>query len=165
MHHVVTFDVPVEAIYEQLTAEDYWRTLSEEYRGLNPPTQLTEFTSDAHGTDIELRHVQFRDDLPPIARNVFKSDLAVTRRQHFEPFVPQQRRAAGTFTVTMPKGRLSGDYELAATEEGSEFRVNCLCKLSIPLVGGVLEEMILSNLGHIFDRERTFTADRLTKQR
>lgn len=161
MEHTVTFDAPAALIHAQFTSEEYWRRLVEVYRELNPRTELTLFRSDAHGTDIALRQVMPRDDLPPIARKVMPVDMVITREQHFDPF---DGGAGGTFAATMPRapGRLDGRYELADTAAGSELRVRSSCKVSLPLVGGALEDLILTNMRHLFDGEQRFTADWVT---
>ncbi|WP_231643300.1 DUF2505 domain-containing protein [Mycolicibacterium baixiangningiae] len=167
MEHTVTFDAPAAHIHSQFTSEEYWRTLAEVYRELNPRTELTLFRSDARGTDIALRQVMPRDDLPPIARKVMPVDLVITREQHFDPFDAAAARAEGTFAATMPRapGRLDGRYELADTATGSQLRVRSSCKVSLPLVGGTLEDLILSNMRHLFDGEQRFTAERVSGRR
>ena len=167
MEHTVVFDAPAAHINEQFTSEDYWRALTEVYRALNPCTELTLFRSDARGTDIALRQVMPRDDLPPIARKVMPVDLVITREQHFDPFDDAAARADGTFTAVMPRapGRLDGRLELADTSIGSRLLVYSSCKVSIPLVGGTLEDLILTNMRTLFDGERRFTAERISGRR
>jgi hypothetical protein len=101
-----------------------------------------------------------RDDLPPIARKVIPVDMVITRGQHFGPFDHDTQRATGTFVATMPRapGRLGGDYELVDTPTGCRFQVSSTCKVSIPLVGGTLEDLVLTNMRIMFDEERRFTA-------
>lgn len=167
MEHTVTFDAPAAQIHAQFSSEDYWRGLVEVYRTLNPHTELTLFHSDARGTDIALRQVMPRDDLPAIARRVMPVDLVITRAQHFDPFDDAAARAEGTFAATMPRapGRLDGRYELSDTATGSRLLVRSSCKVSIPLVGGTLEDLILSNMRTLFDGERRFTAAWVTGHR
>jgi hypothetical protein len=167
MEHTVTFDASAADIHAQFTSEEYWRGLTEVYRRLNPRTELTLFRSDARGTDIALRQVMPRDDLPPIARKVMPVDMVITREQHFGPFDDTAARADGTFAATMPRapGRLDGRYEITGTATGSVLRVSSYCKVSIPLVGGALEDLILSNMRTLFDGERRFTAEWVTGRR
>ncbi|MCV7267912.1 DUF2505 domain-containing protein [Mycobacterium doricum] len=167
MEDTVVFDAPAAHIHQQLTSEDYWCALTEVYRALNPRTELTLFRSDARGTDIALRQVMPRDDLPPIARKVMPVDVVITREQHFDPFDDASARAEGTFTAVMPHapGRLDGRYQLADTPTGSRLLVYSSCKVSIPLVGGTLEDLILTNMRILFDGERRFTAGRVSDRR
>ncbi|KUI36321.1 hypothetical protein AU195_05925 [Mycobacterium sp. IS-1496] len=167
MEHTVAFDAPAAHVHEQFTSEDYWRSLTEVYRALNPRTELTLFRSDERGTDIALRQVMPRDDLPPIARKVMPVDLVITREQHFAPFDDGAARAEGTFAATMPRapGRLDGRYDLADTPTGSRLRVHSTCKVSLPLVGGTLEDLILTNMRTLFDGEQRFTAQRVSGRR
>ncbi|KUI29929.1 hypothetical protein AU196_03310 [Mycobacterium sp. IS-1742] len=165
--HVVVFDVPAEQIHAQFTSEEYWQALTEVYRGLNTRTDLTMFRSDARGADIALRQVIPRDELPPIARKVVPVDLVLTREQHFDPFDDGAARAHGTFAATMPRapGRLDGRYELSDTATGSRLLVRSRCKVSVPLVGGTLEDLILTGIRELFDGERDFTARWLAGRR
>ena len=167
MEHTLAFDAPAARVHAQFASEDYWRRLSEFYRGLNPRTELTMFRSDEHGTDIALRQVLPRDDLPPVARKVMPIDMVITREQHFGPFDEGARQAAGTFAATMPRapGRIGGTLTLSDTAAGGRLRIASECKVSIPLVGGTLEDLILTNLRQMFDAERELTADWLAESR
>ncbi|TFV54814.1 DUF2505 domain-containing protein [Mycobacterium sp. PS03-16] len=167
MEYTVTFTAPAARIYDQFTSEEYWQGLTEAYRRLNPRTELTLFRSDERGTDIALRQVMPRDDLPPVARKVMPVDLVITREQHFGPFDDAAQHAAGTFAATMPRapGRLGGRYGLADTATGCALRVSSECKVSIPLVGGTLEDLVLTNMRHLFHGERDFTAARVHGRR
>ncbi|MBO0679289.1 DUF2505 domain-containing protein [Mycolicibacterium sp. S2-37] len=167
MEHTLAFDAPAAEIHAHFISEEYWRTLTEFYRGLNPRTELTLFRAEDGGADVALSQVLPRDDLPPIARTVMPVDMVITRRQHFGPYDPQKRCAIGTFVATMPRapGRLDGGYELSDTDIGCRFRVRSSCKVSIPLVGGTLEELILTNMRIMFDEERNFTAGWLAARR
>jgi hypothetical protein len=162
--YTVRFDAPAEHIYDQLTSEDYWRRLTEVYRGLNARSDVTEFRSGDTGTDIVLRQVASRDDMPAVAQKVVPvSELVITRTQHFDPFDHAKRRADGSFDATMLRapGRLSGQYAITETAAGSQMLITSMCKVSIPLLGGTIEQMILSNMRHLYDGERQFTIDRL----
>jgi hypothetical protein len=167
MEHTIAFDAPAAHVHAQFTSEDYWRSLTEVYRALNPRTELMLFRSVAGGTDIALRQVMPRDDLPPVARKVMPVDLVITREQHFDPFDDGSARAHGTFAATMPRapGRLDGRYELSDTPNGSRLLVHSSCKVSIPLVGGTLEDLILTNMRTLFDGEQRFTAERVAGRR
>lgn len=167
MVHTLTFDAPAAEIHAYFVSEDYWRSLADFYRGLNPGTELTLFRSDDGGADIALRQMLPRDELPPIARRVIPVDMVITRRQHFDPFDHRNRRGTGTFVATMPRspGRLAGGYVLSDIPTGCRVQVTTECKVSIPLVGGTLEDLVLTNMRAMFDAERDFTAGRLAAGR
>lgn len=162
--YTVTFDAPAEHIYDQLTSEEYWLRLTEVYGSLNAHSDVTQFRSGDEGTDIELQHVASRDDMPAVAQKIVPvSELVITRTQHFDPFDRGQSRADGRFDATMlhAPGRLSGHYALTETVAGSQLLITSMCKVSIPLLGGTIENMILSNMRQLYDGERQFTVDRL----
>lgn len=162
--YTVTFDAPAEHIYGQLTSKEYWVRLTEVYRGLNAHSDVTQFRSGDAGTDIVLRHVASRDDMPAVAQKVVPvSELVITRTQHFDPFDHAKRRADGSFDATMHRapGRLSGRYAITETSEGCQMLISSTCKVSIPLLGGTIENMILGGMRQLYDGERQFTVDRL----
>lgn len=166
--YTVTFDAPAELIYAQLTSREYWLQLSEVYRGLNAHSDVTEFRSGAAGTDIVLRQVVSRDDMPAVAQKVVPvTELVITRTQHFDPFDPDQRRADGSFDATMLRapGRLNGRYAITETAAGSQLQIASTCKVSIPLLGGTIEHMVLNGMRQLYDGEGKFTADRIAGRR
>jgi hypothetical protein len=87
-------------------------------------------------------------------------DLVITRRQRLDPFDHEKRTATGSFDAGMPRApaRLGGDYDLSETSAGCRFLIRSTCKVSIPLIGGTLEDLILTNMRLMFDAERDFTA-------
>jgi hypothetical protein len=165
--HTVTFDVPAEDVYGQLTSEEYWIHLSEVYRDLNARTELILFRTGEHGTDIELRQMMLREDMPAAARAVIPVDMVITREQHFAPFDRAASRAAGRFAATMPHapGRLDGELALSNTGPGAELRIVSRCKVSIPLMGGTIEKLVLGGMAQLFDGEGDFTATRISGRR
>ena len=46
---------------------------------------------------------------------------------------------------------------------GSRLRLASVCKVWVPFVGGVLEDLILHHIKQLFDAEEAFTADWISK--
>jgi hypothetical protein len=175
MDYQISFDAPAEKIYQDFISRQYWQTLMDAYRFLTPQSEITVFRSDDSGTDIEFVQNLPREYLPAVARTVMPADMIITRQQHFDPYDHENNRARGTFAASVPHapGRFSGDYFLtdaapAATSgaretSGSALRLASVCKVHLPLVGGILEDLILQNLKLLFKAEEAFTADWIAK--
>lgn len=161
MEYVVTFDAPAEKVYQDFVDREFWEALMDAYRWMKTDSQLTSFTSGESGTDIEFRQVMPRSELPPVARAVMPVDMVVTREQHFDPFDHSSNQAEGTYKASIPAGlgHFGGRYFLTETDAGSQLRLATLCKVNIPLVGGTLEQLILSNITGLFDAEGAFMSD------
>jgi hypothetical protein len=166
LDYVVSFDAPAGKIYQDLTSRQYWEALSDAYQWLTPQSEITEFSSDESGTDIVFKHFAPRSELHPIARKVLPVDLVVARAQHFDPFDGEANSATGHFLATVPAmpGHFSGRYFLSDLDDGrSQLRLTAECKVRIPLVGGTIEQLIVSNITTLFDSEEAFTADWIVK--
>jgi Protein of unknown function (DUF2505) len=165
MEYTVAFDAPPEKIYQDFTSSDYWQTLMEIYRQHAPEAGLKAFSTDERGTDIVATLHLPRNNLPPIARNVVPVDMIITRTQHFDPFDHAKSRAEGSYAMSVPRApaHLDGQCFLTETGTGSEMRLTSACKVSIPLVGGKLEDLILLGMKALFDGEEEFTADWIAK--
>jgi hypothetical protein len=163
MDYTVAFAAPAEKIYQDLTSRPYWDALADAYQWLTPQSEITSLDADDTGTDIVFKHFLPRSELPPIARAVMPVDLVVVRAQHYDPFDSATNTATGSFRATVPAmpGHFSGQYFLGDTADGdgSQLRLASECKVHIPLVGGSLEQLILSNITALFDAEEAFTAD------
>jgi Protein of unknown function (DUF2505) len=162
MDYTVAFDAPAEQIYQDMTSRRYWEALTDAYLALTPQSEVASFSSDESGTDVVVKLFMPRSELPPVARAVMPVDMVITRVQHFDPFDGAANAATGSYRATVPAGpgHLSGSYFLTGTDGGerSELRLTNECKVHIPLVGGTLEQLILSNITLLFDTEEAFTA-------
>jgi hypothetical protein len=165
MDYQISFDAPAEKMYQDFTSRQYWQTLMDAYRFLTPQSEITQFRSDERGTDIEFVQNLPRMYLPPVARAVVQADMIITRRQHFAPYDHEKRCATGTFGASVPfaPGRFGGDYLLAEAAQGSTLRLSSICKVHVPLVGGILEDLVLQNIKLLFTAEEAFTADWIAK--
>ena len=54
---------------------------------------------------------------------------------------------------------VTGDYVLADTEQGSRMRMETVCTARVPIIGGQIEQLLMSGLKTLFSREGEFTAD------
>ncbi|WP_099025643.1 DUF2505 domain-containing protein [Mycolicibacterium palauense] len=165
LDYTVDFAAPAEKIHQDFTSRQYWDTLMDAYGWLIPLSKVDRFTCDEDGTTIVVRQNLPRDYLPTVARSVMPVDMIITREQHFAPFDQTAGTATGGFRATVPggPGYFRGHYLLADTPTGSRLRLSTTCKVRIPFVGGVLEQLILSHIPLLFDAEEAFTADWITK--
>lgn len=159
--YAVDFDAPAREVYAVFTDREFWEALMAAYRWQKQISDLTDFRTGETGTDIVFRQVMPRSNLPPVARAVMPVDMVVTREQHFDPFDEARDRAEGTYSAAIPAGlgHFGGTYFLEPTSAGSRLRLASVCKVSIPLVGGTLEQLILSNITGLYDSEGAFMAD------
>jgi len=97
----------------------------------------------------------------PVAAAVVPLNLTVTREQHFDPFDAASDSARGHFRALVPGAPLDfdGTYLLSESTDGSALHLNGVCTVKVPLIGGKIEQWILSGLRGMFDRERDFTRD------
>ncbi|HZQ30179.1 MAG TPA: DUF2505 domain-containing protein [Mycobacterium sp.] len=161
LDYTVEFAAPAEKIYQDFTSREYWETLMAAYRTAAPQSEITRFHCDDSGTQIVFTQTLRRAYLPPIARPVMPVDMVITREQHFEPYDHTANRARGTYKASIPAGpgHFGGRYTLTETDTGSRLQLASVCKVYIPLIGGKLEDLILSNITVLLDAEEAFTAD------
>ncbi|MUL81758.1 MULTISPECIES: DUF2505 domain-containing protein [unclassified Mycolicibacterium] len=156
----MAFDAPAETVYAAYASGKYWQALMDRYDDLTPgKSDITEFSSDEHGIEVEFRQVLPRAELPAILRTVLPLDMAITRRQYFGPFDRRGVNGHYAASVSHAPGRLDGRYVLTGVSAGSQLQVDSTCKVSMPLVGGKLEEMVLQSVNDVFTIEGAFTAD------
>ncbi|MFV8228429.1 DUF2505 domain-containing protein [Mycolicibacterium fortuitum] len=154
------FDAPAETMYAVFADGKYWQALMDRYDELTPgKSDITAFSSGENGIDVEFRQVLPRAELPAILRSVVPLDLAITRRQAFEPFGQQSAIGHYTASVSHAPGRLDGRYVLTGAAAGSELQVDSTCKVPMPLIGGKLEDLVLQSVNDVFGIEGAFTAE------
>ncbi|WP_210115587.1 DUF2505 domain-containing protein [Mycobacterium sp. DL99] len=160
LEYTLAFDAPAETVYAAYASDEYWQSLMDRYDDLTPgKSDITEFRSDEHGIEVEFRQVLPRAELPAILRTVIPLDLAITRRQFFGPFDQHGVNGHYAASVSHAPGRLDGRYALTGASTGSRLQVDSTCKVSMPLIGGKLEDLVLQSVNEVFGIEGAFTAD------
>ncbi|MFN6552858.1 DUF2505 domain-containing protein [Mycolicibacterium septicum] len=156
----MAFDAPAETVYATYASGEYWQALMDRYDELTPgKSDITEFSSGELGIEVEFRQVLPRAELPPILRPVIPLDMAITRRHFFGPFDQNGVNGHYAASVSHAPGRLDGSYVLTKAATGSRLHVDSTCKVSVPLLGGKLEDMVLQSVKDVFTIEGAFTAD------
>lgn len=156
----MAFDAPAEAVYAAYASGEYWQALMNRYDELTPgKSDITVFSSGEQGIEVEFRQVLPRAELPAILRTVIPLDMAITRSHHFGPFDQNGVNGHYAASVSHAPGRLDGRYVLSAVPTGSRLHVDSKCKVSMPLLGGKLEDMVLQSVKDVFTIEGAFTAD------
>jgi hypothetical protein len=157
----MAFAAPAETVFAAFAGEDYWQALMDRYREFTQQSEITSFTAGTDGIDVGFRQVLSRSELPGIVRTVIPVDMVINRRQHFGPFDGVKGTATGGFDASVPHvpGRLEGGYALSATSSGSRLLVTGRCKVSVPLLGGKLEKLVLDFMKNLLSLEEAFTAD------
>jgi hypothetical protein len=156
----IDVDLPAAKMYSLFTKVDYWQDLVEYYRENAGRTEIAHFSSDDTGTHVSFSHIMTSEDLPPIARPVLPGTFVVTREQHFEPFDAPSNSALGRYLAHIPAPvELTGDYVITDTERGSRMRLESVCRVRAPLIGGQIEGLVMGGLKMLFKKEGEFTAD------
>ena len=124
---------------------------------------VEEFAVSDAGIHVVLHHVIPRSKLPDLARTVMKKDMVITRTETYGPF---DERSTGRYEATVPAGpgSLTGTMDLFGHEDGTTLRTSSEAKVHLPLVGGKLEDLILTNLVEVFAVEAAITSDWLGRR-
>ena len=160
MVYTVDIDAPAEKVYQDFTTIDYWQDLVDFYQQNSTRTEIVRFESDENGTEVAFAHIMTPEDLPAIARPVVPAKLTITREQHFEPFRPEADEAVGRYQATTSSVpfEITGDYLLRGSGAGSQMRIQTLCSVKVPIIGGQIEKLIINGLSTLFTNEGEFTA-------
>lgn len=168
LEYTIAFDAPAARVYGEYTRRDYWEESMQAFREHTPLSEVTHFAShDDTGTDIVIKHLAPPALLPGILRAVLPIDVVITREQRIEPFDRVRDRAEGGLRLSVPATPIlfAGTFVLSDTGTGSQLQLAVVCKAPIPLIGGKIEEAIVSHFPNFFDFEEQFMAKWIAEQR
>ncbi|MDD7918133.1 DUF2505 domain-containing protein [Actinomycetospora callitridis] len=160
--HRATWDVPAEEVYAELVDGDHLRARLEELGGKDPA--LVEHSVDASGARLELRHSVPVEFLPTAVRRFTGDDLVLDRVETWR--VRQDGGYDGTFEVTVRglPGTMTGTQELTDSGGGAVTEIQGEATVSVPMVGGRIEKVVVEQVGALLDAEDAFTRRRLEKR-
>jgi hypothetical protein len=157
--HRSTFDHPADKVFATMTDPEYLRARLRELGG--PGSDLLEHEADAEHARYRLRQGLSEKDLPPIVGKVVSGDLAIERTETLN-------RSGDGYTgdvAVQIKGApasASGTMRLTPADGGTAFEVHADVSVSVPLIGGKIEEIVADQVRKLLNEETAFTASWLT---
>jgi len=99
------------------------------------------------------------DGMPPIVRKLLGASLRLRQEERWTS------PSAGTMRVSIPgtPGSIHGTLTLVATATGAAQTVEADIKVAIPLIGGKIETLVASGLGHVIREQARVAADWLSR--
>lgn len=157
---------PADEVYAAMTDREYLEARLASMGG--PGAALLEHHVDPAGVRYQLRHGLDARDLPSMVRNLVPGDIVIERLETWRQ--QDAGRYAGEAQVEIPGtpasaaggGRLRDVGEAAG---GSELIVRMEITVSIPFLGGKIEDVICDQVLNLLAAEAGFTQQWLDKQR
>ncbi|MBB3037501.1 DUF2505 domain-containing protein [Hoyosella altamirensis] len=154
------FPFPAEKVFTAIATKQYWEDRLAAVGGTN--ARVTSFSADDSGITVELEQFIPRSKLPSVAQTVIKNDMVIERKESWTKF---DGTSTGELFATMKggPGNVKGTRTLKADGDRSVVDATVEGRVSVPIVGGKLEKLVLQSLVDLYEKEDKFTADWIEK--
>lgn len=159
IEHSTQFEQPVERVYDVITDEQSLRERLAAVGGKN--SALDSHEKSAGRATYRLTQGIAAEKLPGLIRRVHSGDLMVRREQNWQ--VGEDGKVAGTGTaeVSGVPGAITVNTALSSDGKGTKLQVTGHVKVSIPLIGGKIEDVIAEQVVRLLAHEDRFVAEQL----
>jgi hypothetical protein len=145
-----------DEVYATMVDPEYLRTRLEQIGG--PGAGLLEHTADVQGAHYRLRHGLDAKDLPSVVRGVLPGDVTIERTERWTR--QESGRYLGDVQVAIPgtPASAAGGMRLRDLPDGgSELNVRADVTVSVPLIGGKIEEIVADQVQRLLTAESAYT--------
>lgn len=149
--HSARIDAPVETIFSSLGDEAFWHDRLAVVGTPRDTLDAFEVTDDSI-TVTTTQHIP-DEDIPDIARKVLPGQLVVVRTNVISGFDGERFVGAATADAVGGLGQIEGGSEAVARDGLAEESVSGKVKVSVPLLGGKLEKLVVEHLQRLFASE------------
>ncbi len=146
---------PADELYAAMIDRDQLQARLAELGGEG--AELLELAADDAGARYRLRHGLASDQLPAVARTFMPDDLQIERTETWRH--DGEGRYSGDVQVSIPgtPGKVGGTQRLSDVDGGSELVIDGEVQVSVPLVGGKIEEIVAEQVVRLLAAENDFT--------
>ena len=161
--HSATLSGSPEDLWAAYSSEDYWRDRVAAVG--TDRDRVEEFHHGDDGIRVVVTHVVPDDEIPDAAAKVLRDGLTIRRTTTYDPFDGERIVGGARAEAAGGRGVIDGAGEAVATgADTTEESVSGTVTVSIPLLGGRLEKLVVSYLDTLFAAEyahleRWLTAD------
>lgn len=165
IEHRSTLSWPAHRVHEVLIDKDYLRDRLDALGG--DEAELVEHSVTDDGVHLRVRQAVHADDLPSVARTVVGGDVKIDRSETW------RREDDGHFTGEVAAAipgvpcTITGSMwlrDVDGSEGTSEFVVEGSVKVSVPLVGGKLEDFVAEQVEKLLAAEESYAAEWLARR-
>ena len=151
------YPTPAERIRAVLTDPEYLRDKLREVGG--PGAELVSRTEDNGQITVVQRQAVPETALPAAVRSFVPGDLSITRTEVWSGPM------AGTIDVVVggAPGSVSGTIAVTPDGAGALVAICIDASVPVPLVGGMIEQAMIDNVGKLGEAEHAFTREWLRR--
>jgi len=150
------------ALHAALTDERYWQARIAAVGGPGAALESVKATND--GVQVQLTQAISEEHLPSIVKRVKSGDLIVERTESWGPL--DRGAASGTFSATVAGTpiKMRGTHSLSGDTTSCTYRTTGDAQVSVPLIGGKIEQVIVDNITRLLAIEQQFTEQWLAER-
>lgn len=149
--HSAQLDGPLEAVHDAYADEAYW---ADRLRAVGTAKDSLDDLV-VSGDSINVTVTQFipESDIPDLARKVLSGDLRLVRTVEFSGFDGAKMLGTSRAEAAGGLGVITGEAESVAHGDVAADFVSGQVKVSVPLLGGKLEKLVVQQITGLFTEE------------
>lgn len=149
--HSARIDAHVESLFSTYGDEAYWHDRLTTV-GTDRDT-LDDFAASDDSITVTITQHIPDEDIPDVARKVLPGQLVIVRTSVYSGFDGERFTGTATAEAAGGLGMIDGGAE-AVNQDGAALEsVSGRVKVSVPLLGGKLEKLVVSHLDKLFEAE------------
>ena len=158
-----TLMFPADKVFAAMTDPEYLRARLQEIGG--PGSALLEHEASEESSRYVLKQGLSEKDLPPIVSKVMNGDVAIRRTETLRRTAPGSYDGEVQVAIPGAPASAAGTVRLADAADGSLFEVRADVTVTVPLIGGMIEDIVADQVRRLLEAETQFTASWLAGHR
>lgn len=149
--HSVQLGGPLEAVHATYADEAYW---ADRLRTVGTDKDFVDdFVVDGDAITVTITQFVPESDIPDLARKVISGDLRLVRTVKFSGFDGTTMLGTSRAEAAGGLGVITGEAESVAQGDVAVDSVSGQVKVSVPLLGGKLEKLVVQHITGLFSEE------------
>lgn len=154
--HDASYPCSPAELHAALCDPEYWRARVDKIGG--PGATLDDVTSADGGVEVALTQKVAAEHLPAIVSKLISGDLSISRTETWGPLHGSGATSRTTARVASTPAFVSSTAELSGDDDAATVRTRGEAKVSVPLIGGSLEQAVADAVLRLLDAEQKFTS-------
>lgn len=160
--HTARIDAHVETVFTSYGDEAFWHDRIAAVGG--PQDTLDDFSVTGDTVTVTVTQHIPDSDIPDLARKFLPGQLVIVRTSTYTGFDGERYTGSARAEAAGGLGLIDGGAEAVGRDGAAQESVSGHVKVSVPLLGGKLEKLVVGHLDRLFEAEyrhlRNWTAAR-----